>query len=228
MRLYYSTNLVSVITWLRNALYQLLPVLQQHKFCCWPQPDHGSSWPLSFRIVPSIWAQTDIYPTFLAARAFLLVFSQGSDSLLCAGVVNFTVVENSAWHVVAHCSSTDIDEPVGLHWAVAAASHQHAGFDLPRLGSCIVALEKVQSRAACRNTYRNIMIKCFSDRIQSHNQEGCEKFHLVLSCTHLLLTPQMCRSCPGQRRLLSCHEVWVDPVWSTSCPLRHCSNPCAW
>lgn len=37
------------------------------------------------------------------------------DSLLCAGVVNLAVAEDSAGHVVAHRSSADVDEPVGLH-----------------------------------------------------------------------------------------------------------------
>lgn len=35
--------------------YRLLPVLQQHRSCCWPRPGRGSSWPLSSHIAPSIW-----------------------------------------------------------------------------------------------------------------------------------------------------------------------------
>lgn len=55
-----------------------------------------------------------VCPTFRAVMLFCF-FHKSSGSLLCAGIIDFTVVENSARHVVAHRSSTDIDEPVGLH-----------------------------------------------------------------------------------------------------------------
>lgn len=74
------------------------------------------------------------------------------DSLLRAGVVNLAVAEDSAGHVVAHRTAADVDEAVGLHRAVAAASHQHFGLHLPRLRPGVVALKQVQSGAAWRDT----------------------------------------------------------------------------
>lgn len=74
------------------------------------------------------------------------------DSLLSAGVVDLTVVEDPAGHVVAHRAATDVYEPVGLHRAVAAASQEHAGLHLPRLRSRIVAFKKVEGGASCEHT----------------------------------------------------------------------------
>lgn len=37
------------------------------------------------------------------------------DLLLCGRIVDLTVVEDPARDIVAYCSSTDIDEPTGLH-----------------------------------------------------------------------------------------------------------------
>lgn len=53
------------------------------------------------------------------------------DSLLRVGVVDLTVVEHSARDIVPHRSSTNINEPVGLHGSMAAARHQHTCFNLP-------------------------------------------------------------------------------------------------
>ena len=65
-------------------------------------------------------------------------------SLLRAGVVHLAVVEHATGDVVAHGAATDVDESVGLRGAMAAASHQHAGLHLPRLGTCVVALKQGQ------------------------------------------------------------------------------------
>lgn len=46
-----------------------------------------------------------------------------SDSLLCAGVIDLTVPEDSTRNTVARHSSTNINEPIGLHWGMTAAGH---------------------------------------------------------------------------------------------------------